>query len=108
MGQTCRQTDKQTDISTDGQSSVHTYIQDTDSKTDNRRWGVMGRNFLQKLAKKSCDEIGRPNAAEFLDFWRKRFSLQLQKCNAKVILRKMASLSSDTSSAKYSTQFFSH
>ena len=72
------------------------------------RWGVMGRNFLQKLAKKSCDEIGRPNAAEFLDFWRKRFSLQLQKCNAKVILRKMASLSSDTSSAKYSTQFFSH
>ena len=48
----------------------------------------MGKNFLERLAKKSRDELGRPNAAEFLDIWGKRFSNHLQKCNAKVIMRK--------------------
>ena len=52
------------------------------------QWGEMGRTFLERLAKKSRDELGRSNTAEFLDIWRKRFSTQLQKCNAKVIMRK--------------------
>ena len=63
------------------------------------RWSEMGKNFLERLAKKSrdelgrpnADELGRPNAAEFLYIWRKRFTTQLQKCNAKVIMRNLSS-----------------
>ena len=48
------------------------------------RWGDEARNFLQHLGKRSLDEVGRPNIGEFMDFFRKRFSIQLQKCNVKV------------------------
>ena len=55
-------------------------------------WGEEARKFLQKLTAFSSDEAGRPNAVEFLDFWRKRFSVQLQKCNVKVIAKKLSML----------------
>ena len=32
------------------------------------RWGEEGKKFLQKLSKHSLDEIGRPNAPEFIDY----------------------------------------
>ena len=55
-------------------------------------WGEEARKFLQKLAAFSSDEAGRPNAAEILDFWRKMFSVQLQKCNVQVISKKLSML----------------
>ena len=56
------------------------------------RWGEEEWRFLQKLAEQSSDEFGRPNPPEFLDFWRKRFAVQLQRCNASVIRRKRGTL----------------
>ena len=32
------------------------------------RWHKEGRKYLQMLAKKSCDEAGQLNSAEFMDF----------------------------------------
>ena len=58
------------------------------------RWGEEEKKFLQKISKHSLDKIGRPNAPEFIDYWRKRFSVQLQKCNAKVLLKKSSALCS--------------
>ena len=74
------------------------------------RWGEEGKKFLQKLSKHSSDKIGRPNAPEFIDYWRKRFSVQLQKRNAKVLLKKSSALCSDgvNKLVSYCTQFFSH
>ena len=54
------------------------------------RWGEEARKYLRKLAQRSTDGVGRPNAAEFVDFWRKRFSVQLQRCNSRVILKKLS------------------
>ena len=54
----------------------------TDRQTDNRQ-----------TDKRSTDDFGRPNRAEFKDNWRKRFAIQLQKCNAGVFLRKTSALS---------------
>ena len=69
-------------------------------------WGE-ARNFLLKLAAVSSDEAGRPNAAEFLDFWRKRFSVQLQKCNVQVISKKLSMLCVGSERPdSLSTQFF--
>ena len=36
-------------------------------------WGIDGWKLLCKLAKKSSDKVGRPNAVEFIDFWSKHF-----------------------------------
>ena len=55
--------------------------------------GIDEWKLLCKLSKKSSDKVGRPNAAEFIDFWSKRFSVQLQKCNTRVISKKLSSLS---------------
>ena len=71
--------------------------------------GRRGEKFLQRLAVFSSDEAGRPNAAEFLDFWRKRFSIQLQKCNVKVISKKLSMLCGGSERPdSLSTQFFPH
>ena len=71
-------------------------------------WGFDAWKFLKKIAKKSSDEVGRLNSAEFIDFWRKRFSVQLQKCNAIVISKKSSSLTGVNRSDFYATQYFSH
>ena len=54
------------------------------------------------------DIVGRPNAAEFIDFWSKRFSIQLQKCNARVISKKLSTMSEDNRCDLFATQYFSH
>ena len=75
-----------------------------------RRWSEEAWKFLQKLAEQSSDEFGRPNLPEFLDVWRKRFAIQLQRCNASVIRRKASALCATVESKldSSSTQFFSH
>ena len=71
-------------------------------------WGE-ARKFLQKLAAFSSDEAGRPNAVEFLDFWRKRFSVQLQKCNVQDISKKLSMLCGGSERPdSLSTQFIRH
>ncbi len=53
------------------------------------RWGKESECYLQQLSLRSTDDLGRLNRAEFLLQWRQRISVQLQKCNAKVIYRKV-------------------
>ena len=48
-----------------------------------------GSHLFQKLAQKPFDEVGRLNPTEFTDYWRIRFSIQLQKCNSTVHWKKM-------------------
>ena len=71
-------------------------------------WGIDGWKLLCKLSKKSSDKVGRPNAAQFIDFWSKCFSVQLQKCNARVISKKLSSLSEGNRCDLFATQHFSH
>ena len=52
-------------------------------------WGSEATNYLNKLARRSRDTEGYTNEADFRDFWRKKFSTILQRCNAKVILHKL-------------------
>ena len=72
------------------------------------RWGEEARKYLRKLAQGSTDGVGRPNAAEFVDFWRKRFSVQLQRCNSRVILKKLSAFDIKDTCNEYSTQYFRH
>ena len=53
----------------------------TDRQTDGRTDRQTGRQ---------TDEDGRPNPSDFKTHWRRRLSVQLQICNARVIARKMA------------------
>ena len=52
-------------------------------------WGEKAKGFLKELSKESTDEDGHPNTCEFVGYWRKHLSLQIQKCNAGVIFRKL-------------------
>ena len=45
------------------------------------------------VAKKSRNVEGQQNTVEFLNYWRRRFSVSLQRCNAKVVLKKISRLS---------------
>ena len=49
-----------------------------------------------QIIKKSSDKVGQLNAAEFIDFWPKRSSVELQKCSARVISKEVSSLSETT------------
>ena len=60
------------------------------------RWGVEAEKLLNNLAEKSRDIEGRKNTAEFRNYWRRRFSIVLQWCNSKVILNKLARISSSS------------
>ena len=57
------------------------------------RWGTKAENFLQHLSQQSANPEANFNASMFMSYWRKRFSTILQRCNAKVILRKLSKLS---------------
>ena len=57
------------------------------------RWGPKAEEFLNELAKKSKDMLGRKNEAAFRSYWRRRFSVIIQKCNSRVVLRKLSRLS---------------
>ena len=59
------------------------------------RWGLQANAFLHTLSKQ-CSRIEEDpfcSAKQFKTFWRKRFSLILQRCNAKVILKKLSRVS---------------
>ena len=57
------------------------------------RWGTKAENFLQHLSQQSANPEANFNASMFMLYWRKRFSTILQRCNAKIILRKLSKLS---------------
>ena len=57
-----------------------------------RRWGTKAEYFLQHLSQQSANPEANFNASMFVWYWRKRFSTILQRCNAKVILRKLSML----------------
>ena len=52
-------------------------------------WGSEATNYLNKLARRSRDIEGYINEADFRGFWRKKFSIILQRCNTKVILHQL-------------------
>ena len=49
--------------------------------------GQEASDYLNQLSRLSRDEDGRPNPSDFKTHWRRRLSVQLQKCNARVILQ---------------------
>ena len=53
-------------------------------------WGWEAQKFFANISKSSVDEEGKSNANEFKSFWRRRFSVTLQRCNSQVISRKLA------------------
>ena len=59
------------------------------------RWGLQADAFLHTLSKQCSrmEEDAFCSAEQFKTFWRKRFSLILERCNAKVILKKLSRVS---------------
>ena len=57
------------------------------------RWGEKAETYLSSLASRSRDEAGRKNASDFKCYWRRRIAVRIQKCNGKVIARKISKLS---------------
>ena len=59
------------------------------------RWGLQADIFLHRLSKQCSFTNEDPfcNDVQFKSFWRKRFSMILQRCNARVILKKLSRLS---------------
>ena len=53
------------------------------------RWGEEALRFLNQLSRKN------QNVVQFKSHWRKRLSIILQKCNARVLLKKLSRLSCD-------------
>jgi hypothetical protein len=56
------------------------------------KWGREAEEYLRVLAKRSKALDNKSNYVEFLTFWRRRFSVILQKTNAGVILKKICRL----------------
>ena len=52
-------------------------------------WGEEASTFLNKLSNLYKDEEGRNNPSDFKTHWRRHLSVQLQRCNASVLARKM-------------------
>ena len=52
-------------------------------------WGSEATNYLNKLARRSRDIEGYTNEADSRSFLEKKFSIILQRCNARVILHKL-------------------
>ena len=65
-------------------------------------------DIFVNISKSSVDEDGKHNSTEFKTFWRRRLSIELQRCNAQVIIRKLsrANQSRDSSTHTYSNQFY--
>ena len=73
---TDRQPDRQTNRQTDSkqQLPVGTIATVTPLVMEHfGAWGIDAWKLLCKLSKKSSDKVGRPNAAEFIDFWSNAF-----------------------------------
>ena len=56
-------------------------------------WGSEGEKFRHYIAKLSRNDQREKNEADFCRYWRKCFSVSLQKCNSSVILKKPSCLS---------------
>ena len=52
------------------------------------RWGEKVLKYLDDFSHLSKDKSDRKNPAEFKLFWRRRFSVELQRCNASAMSRK--------------------
>ena len=50
--------------------------------------GYRATNYFNAIASVWRDENGQTNVAEFKIQWRRRFSIQLQRCNESVLTRK--------------------
>ena len=61
-------------------------------------WGQEGQRFLHEISQRSRDDNGKANFIEFKTYWRRLFSMTLQRCNASVINRKLDRLSYSTAS----------
>ena len=77
------------------------------------RWGEQAHQFLDQLSLQSVDEDGRENSKEFKTFWRRCFSVALQRCNASVLRRKLSRIAqfrnrSPRTFDSYSSQLFRH
>ena len=55
-------------------------------------WGQEADNFLNSLSKKSRDSEGRSTEADFRTRWRRQICIIIQRCNARVILKKISKL----------------
>ena len=53
------------------------------------RWGKKAETYLDDLSKRSNDDFEKSNRPEFKDYWRQRIAIQLQHCNAIVLLKKI-------------------
>ena len=60
------------------------------------RWGSEAEKFLNKLSKRSRNEEGKLNASEFKTYWRRLFSITLQRCNSNVLQEKLNRLKVDS------------
>ena len=56
------------------------------------RWGVQAKSYLDELSRRALDCYGRNARVAFKSSWRERIAVQLQKCNAQVIYRKVEGL----------------
>ena len=61
-------------------------------------WGGQAYDYLNDLSRRFVDEVGRSNAEEFKSYYRRCFSILLQKCKARVIMKKLTLLPSDSAS----------
>ena len=72
------------------------------------RWGLKAQQLLYDLSLLSFDEDGQKNGRDFMTYWRRCLSVALQRCNARVITRKLSSLAKSNSCSVdlYSLQLF--
>ena len=58
----------------------------------NGHWGQLAEKYLHQLSLRSTDECRNSNSSQFKTYWRERLSVQLQRCNSRVIYRKIEGL----------------
>ena len=56
-------------------------------------WGPVSRRLPRSHMKKAKDTNGHNSLTDFRDWWRKQISVNIQKCNARVISKKVSKLS---------------
>ena len=75
------------------------------------RWGSEAKAYLNFLAKRSRSSVGKCNEAEFRGYWRHRFAVLLQRCNARVMekkLEKILGFACDPNTSDRSVQYILH
>ena len=56
------------------------------------RWGGRAQSLLRDLSTLSVNEDGQNNSTDFIAYWRHCIFVALQRCNARVITRKLSRL----------------